>query len=139
METDAPLPSQKKVVVARAEADSSLPTPKKKAGCRRETDQTQKVTTTTPDSETPKDEPGDFVETNCHWKNCGVEFSTQEELVRHINNDHIQNNKKNFICRWENCSREEKPFKALYMLVVHIRRHSGEKPHRCTVSIYLLN
>ncbi|KAH8278334.1 hypothetical protein KR026_009430, partial [Drosophila bipectinata] len=79
-----------------------------------------------------KDEPGDFIETNCHWHSCGIEFSTQDELVRHINNDHIQTNKKAFVCRWENCSRGEKPFKAQYMLVVHMRRHTGEKPHKCT-------
>lgn len=29
-----------------------------------------------------RDEPGDFIETNCHWKDCGTEFSTQEELVK---------------------------------------------------------
>ncbi|XP_021960212.2 transcriptional activator GLI3 isoform X1 [Folsomia candida] len=79
-----------------------------------------------------KDEPGDFYETNCHWTNCCMEFGTQEELVTHINTDHIHANKKVFICRWKDCSREEKPFKAQYMLVVHMRRHTGEKPHRCT-------
>ncbi|XP_034670430.1 transcriptional activator cubitus interruptus isoform X1 [Drosophila subobscura] len=79
-----------------------------------------------------KDEPGDFIETNCHWSSCGIEFVTQDELVKHINNDHIQTNKKAFVCRWENCSRGEKPFKAQYMLVVHMRRHTGEKPHKCT-------
>lgn len=80
-----------------------------------------------------KDEPGDFIETNCHWRECGLEFPTQDELVKHINNDHIHANKKMFVCRWEDCSREEKPFKAQYMLVVHMRRHTGEKPHKCTV------
>ncbi|XP_039290487.1 transcriptional activator cubitus interruptus isoform X2 [Nilaparvata lugens] len=79
-----------------------------------------------------RDEPGDFVETNCHWKGCGVEFATQDHLVKHINNDHIHANKKAFVCRWQQCSREEKPFKAQYMLVVHMRRHTGEKPHKCT-------
>ncbi|RZB94458.1 transcriptional activator cubitus interruptus, partial [Asbolus verrucosus] len=79
-----------------------------------------------------KDEPGDFIETNCHWKDCGTEFQTQDELVKHINNDHIHANKKSFVCRWEGCSRAEKPFKAQYMLVVHMRRHTGEKPHKCT-------
>ena len=28
-----------------------------------------------------KDEP-DFIETNCHWKNCEKEFDSQDELVR---------------------------------------------------------
>ncbi|KAI8120488.1 Transcriptional activator cubitus interruptus [Lucilia cuprina] len=98
-------------------------------------------TTTTPHSDYDcatvdttdiKDEPGDFIETNCHWQDCGIEFMTQDELVKHINNDHIQSNKKAFVCRWEDCSRGEKPFKAQYMLVVHMRRHTGEKPHKCT-------
>ncbi|RWS31230.1 zinc finger protein-like protein [Leptotrombidium deliense] len=79
------------------------------------------------------EEPGDFVETNCHWKDClSAVFDTQEELVKHINSDHIHGNKKSFVCRWKECSRDEKPFKAQYMLVVHMRRHTGEKPHRCT-------
>lgn len=53
---------------------------------------------------------------------------------QHINNDHIHGEKKEFVCRWLDCSREQKPFKAQYMLVVHMRRHTGEKPHKCTVS-----
>ncbi|XP_027838605.1 zinc finger protein GLI4 isoform X1 [Aphis gossypii] len=78
-----------------------------------------------------KGEP-DFIETNCHWKNCNLEYQTQAVLVQHIVNDHIQANKKSFVCQWQDCSRAEKPFKAQYMLVVHMRRHTGEKPHKCT-------
>lgn len=82
-------------------------------------------------------EPNDFEETNCKWVGCAIEFKHQFELVKHINNDHIHGNanKKSFICRWQNCSRDEKPFKAQYMLVVHMRRHTGEKPHKCTVRL----
>lgn len=85
------------------------------------------------DTTDAKDDGGVFFETNCHWRGCGLEFLTQDELVRHINTDHIHGNKKSFVCRWETCSRDEKPFKAQYMLVVHMRRHTGEKPHKCTV------
>ncbi|KAM9249198.1 zinc finger protein GLI2 [Dugong dugon] len=71
-------------------------------------------------------------ETNCHWEDCAKEYATQEQLVHHINNDHIHGEKKEFVCRWRACTREQKPFKAQYMLVVHMRRHTGEKPHKCT-------
>lgn len=53
---------------------------------------------------------------------------------QHINNEHIHGEKKEFVCHWQECSREQRPFKAQYMLVVHMRRHTGEKPHKCTVS-----
>ncbi|XP_054859569.1 zinc finger protein GLI1 [Eublepharis macularius] len=71
-------------------------------------------------------------ETNCHWEGCCKEFDTQEQLVHHINNEHIHGEKKEFVCHWRDCSREQRPFKAQYMLVVHMRRHTGEKPHKCT-------
>ncbi|KAM9820253.1 zinc finger protein GLI2-like [Neosynchiropus ocellatus] len=71
-------------------------------------------------------------QTNCLWDRCSEEFDTQEQLVHHINNDHIHGDRKEFVCRWDECSREQKPFKAQYMLVVHMRRHTGEKPHKCT-------
>ncbi|CAJ1087445.1 zinc finger protein GLI2-like [Xyrichtys novacula] len=79
-----------------------------------------------------KQEPEAVYETNCHWEGCSKEYDTQDQLVHHINNDHIHGEKKEFVCRWEECSREQKPFKAQYMLVVHMRRHTGEKPHKCT-------
>ncbi|XP_072173726.1 transcriptional activator GLI3-like [Diadema setosum] len=72
------------------------------------------------------------VVTDCEWLDCRRKFDTLEQLVQHINNDHIHSERKEFICRWQDCIREEKPFKAQYMLVVHMRRHTGEKPHKCT-------
>ena len=33
--------------------------------------------------ESMKDEP-DFIETNCHWKDCAKQFNTQDELVKVI-------------------------------------------------------
>ena len=61
-------------------------------------------------------------------------FQTQDELVKHVNTDHIKKERRDFTCHWVDCQREQKPFKAQYMLVVHMRRHTGEKPNKCTVS-----
>ncbi|XP_035315101.1 zinc finger protein GLI1 isoform X5 [Cricetulus griseus] len=52
--------------------------------------------------------------------------------TQHINSEHIHGERKEFVCHWGGCSRELRPFKAQYMLVVHMRRHTGEKPHKCT-------
>ena len=38
-----------------------------------------------------------------------------------------------FVCLWEGCSRKMKPFKAQYQITTHIRSHTGERPHSCTV------
>lgn len=112
------------------------------------------------DKEDGKTEQEAIYETNCHWESCNKEFDTQDQLVhvrdagdyrklhkgvvsnnspslylpQHINNEHIHGEKKEFVCHWQECSREQRPFKAQYMLVVHMRRHTGEKPHKCTVS-----
>nr|XP_006823312.1 PREDICTED: transcriptional activator GLI3-like [Saccoglossus kowalevskii] len=79
-----------------------------------------------------KDEEDVAIVTDCEWGECRKHFETLEELVQHINNDHIHAERKDFVCRWKDCIREQKPFKAQYMLVVHMRRHTGEKPHKCT-------
>jgi hypothetical protein len=63
-----------------------------------------------------------------------LKFETKKNFfLQHLNSEHIGTNKKLFVCQWKDCSRDEKPFKAQYMLVVHMRRHTGEKPHHCTV------
>uniref|UniRef100_A0A9L0TBD9 GLI family zinc finger 3 n=1 Tax=Equus caballus TaxID=9796 RepID=A0A9L0TBD9_HORSE len=115
---------------SKIKPDEDLPSP----GPRAQQEQPEGTTLVKEegDKDESKQEPEVIYETNCHWEGCSREFDTQEQLVHHINNDHIHGEKKEFVCRWLDCSREQKPFKAQYMLVVHMRRHTGEKPHKCT-------
>lgn len=72
----------------------------------------------------------------CRWSDCRKQCEDLDGLVGHVNNDHIyRDSRKEFVCHWTACVRERKPFKAQYMLLVHMRRHTGEKPHKCTVSL----
>ena len=74
----------------------------------------------------------------CKWEGCDKQCNTLEELVAHVNTVHIyQDGHKEFICRWAGCVRDNRPFKAQYMLLVHMRRHTGDKPHKCHVSYFV--
>ena len=43
-----------------------------------------------------------------------------------------------FVCMWEGCSRNKKPFKAQYQITTHIRSHTGERPHSCKVGLFFI-
>lgn len=68
-----------------AEADTSSRRTATKVKREPATTTTNATTTTAPQnhpqglspSEDLRDEPGDFIETNCHWRECGLEFPTQ--------------------------------------------------------------
>ncbi|KAK0397910.1 hypothetical protein QR680_002331 [Steinernema hermaphroditum] len=70
----------------------------------------------------------DFV---CDWVGCGAVLRGEKGLIEHVADSHV-NNSTDFVCRWAGCFRKQLPFTALYMLVTHVRRHTGDKPHCCT-------
>nr|XP_002738784.1 PREDICTED: zinc finger protein GLIS2-like [Saccoglossus kowalevskii] len=68
----------------------------------------------------------------CKWLKCNQKFSILEDLVNHVNDHHIRPEKDvEYCCRWNGCPRKGKGFNARYKMLIHVRTHTNEKPHRC--------
>lgn len=69
----------------------------------------------------------------CKWLNCCKNFILMEDLVSHVNESHIrvENSHEDYCCQWEGCSRNGKGFNARYKMLIHMRTHTGERPHKC--------
>ena len=68
----------------------------------------------------------------CAWASCAHIAASASSLKLHVERDHLSHLMQ-FVCRWSGCTRVE-PFKAVYMLRLHLRTHLGDKPYNCTVS-----
>ncbi|CAO3661718.1 unnamed protein product [Rhizopus stolonifer] len=68
----------------------------------------------------------------CEWKECRKEFDQLQELIAHVNNEHIGSGKPSYFCEWKNCQRNEKPFIKRHKMYNHLRTHTGEKLFICT-------
>ncbi|KAG5832621.1 hypothetical protein ANANG_G00293050 [Anguilla anguilla] len=59
----------------------------------------------------------------CRWR---------KDLVDHVNDFHVKPEKDSgYCCHWEGCARKGRGFNARYKMLIHIRTHTNEKPHRC--------
>ncbi|XP_075880363.1 zinc finger protein GLIS2b [Nelusetta ayraudi] len=68
----------------------------------------------------------------CHWKKCHLLFDCLQDLVDHVNDFHVKPEKDSgYCCHWEGCARKGRGFNARYKMLIHIRTHTNEKPHRC--------
>ncbi|XP_048450133.1 zinc finger protein GLIS2-like, partial [Rhincodon typus] len=63
---------------------------------------------------------------------CNQLFESLQDLVDHVNDFHVKPEKETgYCCHWEGCARRGKGFNARYKMLIHIRTHTNEKPHRC--------
>lgn len=67
----------------------------------------------------------------CKWDNCCEHFLSLEDLVAHVNEYHIRTEASEYSCLWQGCARNGKGFNARYKMLIHMRTHTGERPHRC--------
>ncbi|XP_058831519.1 zinc finger protein ZIC 3 isoform X2 [Topomyia yanbarensis] len=68
----------------------------------------------------------------CRWENCYCVFFKLEDLASHVTQKHAVIGLGGlYYCRWENCLRQDRGFNARYKMLVHVRTHTKEKPHRC--------
>ncbi|KAH8299519.1 hypothetical protein KR044_002230 [Drosophila immigrans] len=72
----------------------------------------------------------DFI---CNWHDCGRVFESLEALAQHVTLRHAIASLLDglYYCRWGGCQRSERGFNARYKMLVHVRTHTKEKPHRC--------
>ncbi|XP_059979828.1 zinc finger protein GLIS2 isoform X1 [Lagenorhynchus albirostris] len=69
----------------------------------------------------------------CRWAKCNQPFELLQDLVDHVNDYHVKPEKDaGYCCHWEGCARHGRGFNASrYKMLIHIRTHTNEKPHRC--------
>ncbi|XP_072390618.1 uncharacterized protein [Diabrotica undecimpunctata] len=68
----------------------------------------------------------------CQWRSCGIMFSSLDQLASHVSKVHSASGLGGlFYCGWEGCVRNNKGFNARYKMLVHVRTHTNEKPHKC--------
>lgn len=68
----------------------------------------------------------------CRWQHCGLWLAGLDALALHVTLAHAAAGRGGlFYCGWDGCSRGHRGFNARYKMLVHVRTHTNERPHRC--------
>ncbi|CAB4253278.1 similar to Saccharomyces cerevisiae YJL056C ZAP1 Zinc-regulated transcription factor [Maudiozyma barnettii] len=66
---------------------------------------------------------------HCKWLDCTAIFKNEAELDHHLESFHIPKGQSSYQCHWRGCDRT---LPTRQKMVRHIRKHSGDKPFKCT-------
>ena len=73
----------------------------------------------------------------CKWiingEKCDEIFENTELLTNHIIDKHISSGKSEYICNWEGCNRDNKPFTQKQKIIRHLNTHTKHKPFECNI------
>ncbi|KAG9580051.1 hypothetical protein KCU77_g6960, partial [Aureobasidium melanogenum] len=70
--------------------------------------------------------------TTCAWEGCSVgDLANSDELIAHVQNDHIAPKRARYTCEWGDCARKGTNHPSGYALKAHMRSHTKEKPFFC--------
>ncbi|EYC25824.1 hypothetical protein Y032_0011g1406 [Ancylostoma ceylanicum] len=64
----------------------------------------------------------------CRWETCRLTFGSLEELHKHAEG-HVTTSERN--CRWHECKKRENRYAHRYLLLRHLRSHTGSTPFAC--------
>jgi len=72
--------------------------------------------------------------TTCQWEGCDAgDLPNNDELVAHVQSEHIVARRAKYTCDWLDCQRRGTIHPSGYALKAHMRSHTKEKPFFCSL------